>query len=88
MAGATGAGCTHALHRRAGYAGLLKGRVDQAIKPGDVNWITAGRGITHSERTSSADRARSKRLFGIHGAEAVTVLDGAVEQVSQGGQAV
>ncbi len=38
---------------------------DQAIKPGDVNWMTAGRGITHSERTSSADRARSNRLFGI-----------------------
>ena len=24
--------------------------VEQAIRPGDVNWMTAGRGITHSER--------------------------------------
>src|SRR5262245_31368598 len=24
--------------------------VEQAIRPGEVNWMTAGRGITHSER--------------------------------------
>ena len=30
---------------------------DQPILPGDVNWMTAGRGITHSERTSAEDRA-------------------------------
>ena len=28
----------------------------QAIRPGDVNWMTAGRGIAHSERTDPALR--------------------------------
>jgi redox-sensitive bicupin YhaK (pirin superfamily) len=37
----------------------------QPIRPGDVNWITAGRGIAHSERTSPETRARGGRLFGI-----------------------
>ena len=37
----------------------------QPIVPGDVNWMTAGRGIAHSERTDSALRSRSNRLFGI-----------------------
>jgi hypothetical protein len=37
----------------------------QPIVPGDVNWMTAGRGITHSERTDQVLRARSNRLFGI-----------------------
>ena len=35
------------------------------IRPGDVNWMTAGRGIAHSERTDPALRAHSNRLFGI-----------------------
>ena len=36
------------------------------ITPGSVNLMTAGRGITHSERTGAAERARpSKSLFGI-----------------------
>ncbi len=38
---------------------------DQSIVPGDVNWMTAGRGITHSERTAVAARTHSNRLFGI-----------------------
>ena len=38
---------------------------DQGIAPGDVNWMTAGRGIAHSERTDAADRGHSSRLFGI-----------------------
>jgi redox-sensitive bicupin YhaK (pirin superfamily) len=38
---------------------------DQSIVPGDVNWMTAGRGITHSERTDAASRSHSNRLFGI-----------------------
>ncbi|MDT7951663.1 MAG: pirin family protein [Acetobacteraceae bacterium] len=38
---------------------------DQSIVPGDVNWMTAGRGITHSERTALPARTHSNRLFGI-----------------------
>lgn len=36
-----------------------------AIKPGELNLMTAGRGIVHSERTSAAERAKGPRLFGI-----------------------
>lgn len=39
--------------------------VEQAIQPGAVNWMVAGRGIVHSERTAPAERARSGRLNGI-----------------------
>ena len=35
------------------------------IRPGELNWMTAGRGITHSERTSSELRTAGSRLFGI-----------------------
>src|SRR6201992_1444872 len=35
------------------------------ILPGDVNWMTAGRGIAHSERTDAALRGQTNRLFGI-----------------------
>ena len=38
---------------------------EQSITPGDVNWMTAGRGIAHSERTDAAQRTHSNRLFGI-----------------------
>lgn len=38
---------------------------EQPIVPGDVNWMTAGRGIAHSERTDPALRAHGNRLFGI-----------------------
>ena len=37
----------------------------QRIEPGDVNWMTAGSGIVHSERTAPADRAAGMRLHGI-----------------------
>jgi redox-sensitive bicupin YhaK (pirin superfamily) len=37
----------------------------QEIHPGDVNWMTAGRGIAHSERTGPQLRARGHRLHGI-----------------------
>jgi redox-sensitive bicupin YhaK (pirin superfamily) len=39
--------------------------VVQAIQPGDVNWMTAGRGIVHSERTGPELRARGHRLAGL-----------------------
>jgi hypothetical protein len=35
------------------------------ILPGDVNWMTAGSGIAHSERTDTALRAHTNKLFGI-----------------------
>jgi redox-sensitive bicupin YhaK (pirin superfamily) len=37
----------------------------QEIVPGDVNWMTAGRGIAHSERTGPEVRARGHRMHGI-----------------------
>jgi redox-sensitive bicupin YhaK (pirin superfamily) len=37
----------------------------QAIRPGDVNWMVAGRGIVHSERTAPALRAAGHRLEGL-----------------------
>jgi redox-sensitive bicupin YhaK (pirin superfamily) len=37
----------------------------QAIRPGDVNWMTAGRGIVHSERTPAELRAAGARVSGI-----------------------
>jgi redox-sensitive bicupin YhaK (pirin superfamily) len=36
-----------------------------AIVPGDVNWMTAGSGIAHSERTDAALRNHRNKLFGI-----------------------
>jgi hypothetical protein len=38
---------------------------NQEILPGDVNWMTAGRGIAHSERTGTEVRARGHRMHGI-----------------------
>ena len=37
----------------------------QIIYPGEVNWMVAGRGVTHSERTSAETRATRHKLFGI-----------------------
>jgi redox-sensitive bicupin YhaK (pirin superfamily) len=38
---------------------------DQSIRPGAVNWMTAGRGIAHSERTGPEARSRGSRVHGI-----------------------
>lgn len=38
---------------------------DQAITPGAVNWMTAGRGIVHSERTPSELLESGSRLHGL-----------------------
>jgi redox-sensitive bicupin YhaK (pirin superfamily) len=35
------------------------------IRAGAVNWMTAGRGIVHSERTPTRLKARGSRLFGL-----------------------
>ncbi|MGF6811528.1 redox-sensitive bicupin YhaK (pirin superfamily) [Paraburkholderia sp. Clong3] len=37
----------------------------QKIVPGDVNWMTAGRGIVHSERTPLEDRPVEQAIHGI-----------------------
>lgn len=38
---------------------------NQMIYPGEVNWMIAGRGVTHSERTSPTTRAGKNSLYGI-----------------------
>lgn len=37
----------------------------QAIEPGEVNWMTAGRGIAHSERSDAELRKQREKLYGI-----------------------
>ena len=37
----------------------------QPIRPGDVNWMVAGRGIVHSERSGGEMRARGARMHGV-----------------------
>ena len=36
-----------------------------AIRPGDINWMMAGRGIVHSERTAPEHRQAGSRLHGL-----------------------
>ena len=38
---------------------------EKTIEPGAVNWMRAGRGIVHSERTSPERKHSGQRLFGI-----------------------
>jgi len=38
---------------------------EQEILAGDVNWMTAGRGITHSERNSDAQRSQTRTVHGL-----------------------
>jgi hypothetical protein len=49
---------------------------EQAIRPGELNWMVAGRGITHSERFERA-RAEGGRL---HGIQAWVALPDALEE--------
>src|SRR3954464_13546880 len=35
----------------------------QPIRPGDVNWMTAGSGIAHSERGDTAVRSQRNRIY-------------------------
>ena len=51
----------------------------QPIRPGEVNWMTAGRGIVHSERTDSELRAAGATMFGI---QAWVALPKASEEVA------
>lgn len=37
----------------------------QAIAPGAINWMVAGRGVVHSERVPDAERGRPRRLHGL-----------------------
>ena len=50
----------------------------QPIRPGDVNWMTAGRGIAHSERTPPELRAAGP---GVHGIQTWVALPRASEEV-------
>lgn len=38
---------------------------DIVIRPGAVNWMTAGRGITHSERTPDEERTNGQSMHGL-----------------------
>src|ERR687893_198854 len=38
---------------------------EKTIRPGAVNWMRAGKGIVHSERTSEERKRSGQRLFGI-----------------------
>lgn len=48
----------------------------QAIEPGDLNWMVAGRGIVHSERTGPAARAAGQVLHGIQSWVALPLAEG------------
>ncbi len=47
----------------------------QPIHAGDVNWMTAGRGIVHSERSTNEARAADSRVFGLQAWVALPARD-------------
>ena len=65
------------------WAGALRHRDTlgsvQDILPGDVNWMTAGRGIAHSERTPPDPRASG---HAVHGMQTWVALPKADEEVA------
>lgn len=52
---------------------------EQPIRPGDVNWMTAGRGIVHSERTGDTERSQESKLHGIQTWLALPMSDEATD---------
>ncbi len=52
--------------------------VVQTIRPGEVNWMTAGHGIVHSERTGAVLRASGHKL---HGLQSWVALPQSAEEV-------
>ena len=47
----------------------------RTIRPGEVNWMTAGRGIAHSERTPPEARRDGSELFGVQSWVALPLKD-------------
>ena len=45
------------------------------IRPGELNWMTAGRGIVHSERTPQQLRTARSKMFGIQSWVALSAKD-------------
>jgi hypothetical protein len=65
------------------FAGAIEHRDNlgnvQTIRPGDVNWMTAGRGIAHSERTPVVERAAGQH---VHGLQTWVALPSEAEEVT------
>ncbi|GLK82818.1 pirin family protein [Ancylobacter defluvii] len=91
-----GAGVDTRPHPHIGLATLtylIEGEMDhrdsegyfQTIRPGQVNLMTAGRGIVHSERSGAEFRARDDRMFGF---QAWLALPLALEETYPGFQHV
>jgi redox-sensitive bicupin YhaK (pirin superfamily) len=68
---------------------LFEGRIrhrdslgtERVIEPGAVNWMKAGRGIVHSERTDEERRRTGQRLFGL---QTWVALPAALEETDPG----
>ena len=52
--------------------------VEQAIRPGEMNWMTAGSGITHSERFEQARRQGGP----LHGIQSWVALPNGLEEIA------